>query len=230
MFRLREYLPDPITSLIDGSLDQLLSLLVKTHLIPRSALAHRQKRRLGTPSGDEPEPASVTAARRQLNDASNHLNELENDLAHKQEDVGVDASRWGPESEWRALKDVCIEKDMGEYTYEVCFFGQATQKANRGHGGNVSLGRFDKFEPLKEGLSPETDAQYFGRQVFNRGQRCWNGPERSAIVYGECGAKNEVLEVAEAEKCIYEVKIATPALCWPPVEEANGASGAKDEL
>lgn len=227
MFRLREYLPDQLTDLLDSTLDSFLSLLVKTHLLPRSALPKRSRRRLSTPSSSDAEPASVTAARTQLNEASSRLNQLENDLAHRQEDIVVDPKKWGPQSEWKALQDVCIEKDMGEYTYELCFFGQATQKPNRGHGGNVSLGRFSRFEPLngEEGLDPEKDVKFFERQVFDQGQRCWNGPERSAIVYAECGAKNELLDVFEAEKCIYEAKVRTPALCWAEGDAAAAAGG-----
>ena len=69
---------------------------------------------------------------------------------------------------------------MGEYTYEFCFFGRATQKPNRGHG-NVSLGSFSRFAPKNATIGYEQDA-YFLRAIYDAGQRCWNGPDRSLIV------------------------------------------------
>ena len=61
--------------------------------------------------------------------------------------------------------------------------------------------------------------------VFEHGQRCWNGPERSAKVDLECGAENEVLKVTEPSKCEYVIKMKSPAVCGKPANKA-----VKDEL
>lgn len=45
--------------------------------------------------------------------------------------------------------------------------------------------------------------------------KCWNGPERSVRVHIACGEKNELLHVAEPEKCEYAMHVTSPALCWP---------------
>lgn len=61
--------------------------------------------------------------------------------------------------------------------------------------------------------------------VFEHGQRCWNGPERSARVDLECGGENEVLKVMEPSKCEYVIKMKSPAVCTKPAKNA-----VKDEL
>ncbi|KAG8767294.1 hypothetical protein FRC16_007429, partial [Serendipita sp. 398] len=53
-------------------------------------------------------------------------------------------------------------------------FGQATQKSNNG-GSQNSLGRFSSWNTSAPVGSPE----YYSRQVYKHGARCWNGPERS---------------------------------------------------
>ena len=100
---------------------------------------------------------------------------------------------------------------MGEYTYEYCFFGRATQIPNNG-GAQISLGTFANFNPRSD-KAPEQD-EYWLQQIYARGQKCWNGPERSAIVDLQCGVDNKVLDVFEAEKCIYSIKVETPAVCF----------------
>lgn len=43
------------------------------------------------------------------------------------------------DKEWLPLKDVCVDKNEGEYTYSLCIFGQAHQKSNK-DGVRVNLG------------------------------------------------------------------------------------------
>ncbi|EJT97743.1 hypothetical protein DACRYDRAFT_25080 [Dacryopinax primogenitus] len=128
---------------------------------------------------------------------------------------------YGPDGEWLKLKDTCIEKNTGEYTYSGCFFGQATQKGNNG-GGVHNLGRFSDWNAdAKEGTM-----EYYSSQMYEHGARCWNGPERSVKLVLTCGTENALLSVAEPEKCEYMFEATTPALCWPLETEAQ----TKDEL
>lgn len=50
-----------------------------------------------------------------------------------------DPQWFGSEGEWKKLENMCLAKDTGEYVYEVCLFGAATQRSSKG-GGTHSLG------------------------------------------------------------------------------------------
>lgn len=114
------------------------------------------------------------------------------------------------------------------YTYDVCFFGEAHQKSNS-NGARTSLGRFQGWAEdaaVKSGTN-----EYYSKQVYADGQRCWNGPARSARVDLVCGTSNALLSVAEPEKCTYLYKVATPAVCYPDSESEDGVEiPVKDEL
>ena len=45
-----------------------------------------------------------------------------------------------------------------------------------------------------------------------------------------CDTKNELLDVFEAEKCIYSMKVSTPAICFPPATDPATGSVHGDEL
>ena len=48
---------------------------------------------------------------------------------------------------------------------------------------------------------------------YTGGDRCWNGPQRSAIVHLKCGMEELVESVEESERCKYVVLFETPAVC-----------------
>ena len=50
---------------------------------------------------------------------------------------------------------------------------------------------------------------------FDKGAKCWNGPQRSLEVVFECGPLDELLGVAEPDTCTYTATMATPAACGP---------------
>ncbi|PWN46350.1 hypothetical protein IE81DRAFT_319256 [Ceraceosorus guamensis] len=219
LFRIHEYLPDPVVPYFEAGVDTLLDLLTKANVI--SDVKRTRK------SGDEAEPENVVAARAAYNTASSDLESKRSSLATKRGELNLNPEQWGRESEWKALDQKCISKNMGEYTYEFCFFGNTKQVPNKG-GMSVGLGRFNRFEPVNTSLTVSDDA-FFHRQMYDKGQRCWNGPERSSIVEFTCGTENELLDVFEAEKCIYKMKVSTPAICLP-LEERHANAKPKDEL
>jgi len=63
---------------------------------------------------------------------------------------------------------------------------------------------------------------------YERGQSCWNGPNRSTKVVLECGEENEILKTAEDEKCVYSMLVTTPAVCAGG--EDDKVPRSKDEL
>lgn len=60
--------------------------------------------------------------------------------------------------------------------------------------------------------------------VFDRGQKCWNGPARSLRVALACGPEDVLSAVTEPETCTYTAVLETPAACSPALREALIAS------
>ena len=74
--------------------------------------------------------------------------------------------------------------------------------------------------------------------VFDKGAKCWNGPNRSITVTLKCGSKNELGKVAEPSVCEYVADFTTPVACEESELEAKlaeyraltGKGEAHDEL
>ncbi|CAI5738326.1 unnamed protein product [Hyaloperonospora brassicae] len=159
------------------------------------------------------ESTQAVSARKEHEDANKKAEEEERKLSEAQKmmdkDYGVDRVFFG-------LRDKCVESSTGEYTYKVCFFGQATQD-------RVILGDMEDIKGPEmqdsEGLSvaPEaaSSADKAVKQIkFSNGQTCWNGPRRSLTVTLECGPEPTVLSgIEEPSMCVYLAKLRTPAVC-----------------
>mmetsp|Transcript_6701 Transcript_6701/g.21429 ORF Transcript_6701/g.21429 Transcript_6701/m.21429 type:complete len:274 (+) Transcript_6701:342-1163(+) len=107
----------------------------------------------------------------------------------------------------------CISKKFGEYNYEVCFFTAAKQDS-------VSIGRWREWEQP-------------GVALFDGGQYCPGGPERSLRVRFSCASKEELLEVSEPSRCAYAAMLAHPGACTQTLLDrlmANQARLPTDEL
>lgn len=114
---------------------------------------------------------------------------------------------------YSGLDGRCITKKFTEYKYEVCFFSTAKQDS-------VSIGRWKDWEEPGVGL-------------FDDGQYCPGGPERSLRVRFRCGSKEELLEVTEPSRCAYEATLTHPGACTEALLRALEARGARmptDEL
>lgn len=229
LFRIHEYLPDGVVPYFEAMVDTLLDVLIKANVIT-DVKRMRPKSSSSSSSGNEVEPENVSSARRAHSDAASHLSRISNDLATRKHKLSEFSTRYGRSAEFKALENKCISKDMGEYTYEYCFFGRATQIPNNG-GAQISLGTFANFNPKNDRKWEEDE--YWLQQIYARGQKCWNGPERSAIVDLVCGTENMVEDVFEAEKCIYSIRVSSPAVCFPAKQqekEKGDGHGVKDEL
>ncbi|KAG8679834.1 hypothetical protein FRC09_018680, partial [Ceratobasidium sp. 395] len=168
-------------------------------------------------------------ARNAHNDAVNKLNTAERELKENREALEKleKEGHFGKDGEWKKLDGNCLEKDTGEYTYSICLFGSATQKSNRDHSSH-SLGRFSGWND-KEGVVAGSH-EYYTRQYYKSGARCWNGPERSVIFDITCGTENAILTIAEPEKCEYLFTGTSPALCWPLDDNTGKKEKEKEEL
>ncbi|KAI8846387.1 glucosidase II beta subunit-like-domain-containing protein [Chytridium lagenaria] len=122
--------------------------------------------------------------------------------------IRLDGIDFGRDGEWEKLNGECVKYDGGEYTYEVCFSGSASQKSR--HGGSTDLGRFARFG-VRSGTVDES--QKYNYMVFENGAHCWNGPARSVEIELECGSETKILSVSEPSKCEYAMKMTTPNAC-----------------
>ncbi|KAF9419746.1 hypothetical protein BGZ94_009317 [Podila epigama] len=104
----------------------------------------------------------------------------------------------GKDQAFAKLLDQCFDYKDIEYTYSICFFGNANQRSH----STTFLGKFSHWE------GPNYDTQ-----VYNGGTKCWNGPDRSVKLVLTCGTSNEITSVSEPAKCEYEFRMQTPAVC-----------------
>ncbi|KZT74542.1 hypothetical protein DAEQUDRAFT_701980 [Daedalea quercina L-15889] len=179
----------------------------------------------GIAKGINDDSADTSAARKTYQDAEKALQSAQKDLDKAQNELErlYEPEWYGSEGEWKKLDGTCLSKDAGEYTYEICLFGEAKQKPNKG-GSFQSLGKFTHWNnaPGVEPGSPE----YYTKQYYERGSKCWNGPMRSVTVLTSCGTENVLLTVAEPEKCEYHITMTSPALCLP----LDDSEAHRDEL
>ncbi|KAJ3113827.1 hypothetical protein HDU96_002869 [Phlyctochytrium bullatum] len=164
--------------------------------------------------------ADPPKARAKLSEAESRKSQLENQLEDLKRKETLD---YGPEGEWEKLEGQCITFDTPEYTYEVCFHKNASQKAKS--GGSTDLGRFTRFGARSGSVDESKKYLYM---VFEHGQHCWNGPARSVEVELECGTENKILTVTEPSKCEYAMRVTSPNACIA-IDRAEKASKAASQ-
>ncbi|KAM5532645.1 hypothetical protein V8D89_013689 [Ganoderma adspersum] len=202
LFNLSAYLPDALVPQYESLRDQIVSWLAL----------------FGFTQSKSDSAADTSKASKALNDAEHSLNLARKEKADKDQELArlFDPVWYGQEGEWKKLAGTCIEKEVGDYIYEVCLFDEARQKPIKG-GQNFSLGKFAKWNSA-EGIEKGSPV-YYSKQHYTQGAKCWNGPQRSVTLVMSCGLENAVLSVAEPEKCEYEFKVTSPALCLAPSAE-----------
>lgn len=227
LYQLTNYLPPSLQLWINDKIAGFRQFLVLNGILAVPDL-----------SGQASDSQAVQQAKTFLEAAEKDLASLNKDVEDAKSDL---EKNYGPDSIFRALKDRCIEKDSGEYTYELCFLKSTTQKSKKG-GGNTRMGDFNGFET--EFVDEETplDGRGLGRgdrivMKYENGQHCWNGPNRSTKVILACSEHDEIWKVSESEKCVYRMEVGTPAVCGynngdkqapEPADPVDG--NKKDEL
>lgn len=159
-----------------------------------------------------------------LNSKRTRMDDLKSDLEKD----------YGPDDVFRSLKGTCVSHDSGEYTYDLCWMVNTSQKSKRG-GGSTGMGDFVRFDKITVDEEIGADGKGLGSGErlalrYENGQYCWNGPNRQTTVIVACAEKDEVWKVIEEEKCIYRMEVGSPAACEaPPSSKADGRD-KKDEL
>jgi protein kinase C substrate 80K-H len=95
----------------------------------------------------------------------------------------------------------CFTYSQAQYTYEMCPYGDASQKEG---GSSTKLGGWEGWKVREDGVKLLN---------FVNGQTCWQGPARSLTVVTRCGVNNEIKGVEEPSRCVYEMEFTTPAVC-----------------
>lgn len=138
---------------------------------------------------------------RKFNDHDKVYQSLEGQIREKNKQLEHDT---GAESEFASMIEKCYEYDDREYIYKLCPFDKAVQ-VSKANNGETSIGKWASWGP--------EDKNKYMTMKFENGLACWNGPQRSTKVILSCGLENKVISVAEPNKCEYEMKFETPAVC-----------------
>ena len=99
-------------------------------------------------------------------------------------------------------KEQCTTKHFGQYEYSICIGGEASQDS-------VRLGKWK--------IDVDVDYEKNSTVVFEEGQRCWNGIERSLKVQFECGKEEEIVSLIEPSTCKYQAIMKSPCFCTESV-------------
>lgn len=138
---------------------------------------------------------------------------VEKKIADIWKDIGgKNGDEMGPGGELHSLANKCFDVQAGKYTYEVCVFGQAKQKDDS--GGSTGLGSFTRMD-----RNEETGQRIL---LWENGQKCWNGPSRSATVYLTCGPDNKVLSADEPDTCRYVLQMESYIACDDDYKKSMG--------
>jgi len=105
---------------------------------------------------------------------------------------------FGQQGEYRPLYGETFSVKANEYTYELKPFDIAKQVG----GSHVNLGYWGSWN------APNV-------MVYDKGERCWGGPERSLTVTVECNDIDDIMDVREPSKCEYTMLYKTPSACSP---------------
>jgi len=114
---------------------------------------------------------------------------------------------------YAGLDGVEISKRDGEFEYKIHFFQDAKQDY-------TSLGSWGGF-----------DGPY--QASFKHGTRCWDGPERELKIVFKCGVNEQVLDVIEPSKCVYQATVIAAGACTAEELERQSSDrviGPKEEL
>jgi protein kinase C substrate 80K-H len=176
------------------------------------------------------ESKAVSEARTAHQTVADDVKSKQSTLSDQKSDLSKD---YGFQDIFRALKDKCVQKDSGEYTYELCWMKNTSQKSKKG-GGNTGMGNFVRFDKMVVDEEVGADGKGLGKGErlvlkYENGQNCWNGPNRETTVVLACAETDEIWKVAEMEKCLYKMEVGTPVVCEKAVGKGAEKNG-KDEL
>jgi len=133
------------------------------------------------------------------------ISKLHSTKENLEKQIGGKDKIYGDNGELYILKDLCLDIDSGSYNYELCFFGKASQRDKGKTTGGTGIGKWNNILIEKGKKVPQLK--------FSNGDKCWNGPKRSALVDVTCGPDHILLSADEAETCVYHFVMKSPLGC-----------------
>nr|XP_022319009.1 glucosidase 2 subunit beta-like isoform X3 [Crassostrea virginica] len=151
------------------------------------------------PEYDEETKALIAAAdeaRKNYEEADKRSRDIDGEITTLTSYLNTD---YGKDQAYAVLRDNCYEYTDREYTYKLCPFSTASQRPKSG-GHETNLGRWGRWENDKT-------------QVYDHGQNCWNGPDRSVKIHITCGPDHQLTNAYEPSRCEYAFDFITPCAC-----------------
>lgn len=166
---------------------------------------------------------AANAARNEYQEAESRWRSIEQEIKNVREYLDKD---FGPEEEFAVLEGQCFDYTDHEYIYRLCPFDKTIQQP-KSSSSETRLGTWGHWK-AKEGSS---DGEKYTAMMYERGQSCWNGPQRTTLVRIACGNENKLVAVSEPNRCEYVFDFTTPAACKEPTEEdQQNTDDLHDEL
>lgn len=167
------------------------------------------------PLDEEPEPSpsphydeetqklvdQASEARNEYFAAEKAVRDIQSEISNIEDYLNLD---FGPEEEFASLQGQCFEYTDHEYIYKLCPFDRTSQKP-KSSSTETRLGTWSSWAGPPENI--------YEVMLFDKGQQCWNGPQRSTRVRVSCGGDNKVTGVSEPNRCEYLFDFVTPAAC-----------------
>lgn len=117
----------------------------------------------------------------------------------------------GPDDVFLVAAESCLRFKDGDFDYEICLFREVTQR-NVKSGESFKLGKKSAWSTtLWENGEQRKD---YSKLIMSDGTYC--GPAstgRKAEIQFECGATPSIVQVQEAQICVYNIRMLTPAAC-----------------
>jgi len=129
----------------------------------------------------------------EISNLKKEISDLEGEIKDIENFLNFD---FGPGSIFAYMEDQTYTYQTPEYTYTLNPFKDITQ-------GHTRVGSWASWE------------NDYSAMKYDKGERCWGGPDRSIIVVFACGTDTQITEVKEPNKCEYSMTLKTPGACKP---------------